>query len=59
MGTLDTDPGVTPERHVYVGNKAPWFEITDDLPQYTENPESTTNGASATFEHPSYNANVE
>ncbi|WP_305966169.1 GFA family protein [Marinobacter salsuginis] len=38
MGTLDTDPGVTPERHVYVGNKAPWFEITDDLPQYTENP---------------------
>jgi len=38
MGTLDTDPGVKPERHVYVGNKAPWFEITDDLPQYTENP---------------------
>lgn len=23
---------------VDVGNKAPWFEITDDLPQYKENP---------------------
>jgi hypothetical protein len=23
-------------RHVFVGSKAPWFEITDDLPQYRE-----------------------
>jgi len=22
--------------HVFVGSKAPWFEITDDLPQYPE-----------------------
>lgn len=37
LGTLDTDPGVRPGRHVFVGSKAPWFEITDDLPQYIEN----------------------
>ncbi|QQD25062.1 GFA family protein [Venatoribacter cucullus] len=34
LGTLDTDPGVKAERHVFVGSKAPWFDITDDLPQY-------------------------
>ncbi|TBW58593.1 GFA family protein [Marinobacter halodurans] len=33
LGTLDTDPGVKAERHVFVGSKAPWFDITDDLPQ--------------------------
>lgn len=37
LGTLDTDPGVRVERHVFVGYKAPWFEITDDLPQHFEN----------------------
>ncbi|QJD59062.1 GFA family protein [Pseudomonas sp. gcc21] len=36
LGTLDTDPHVRPQRHIFVGNKAPWFEITDELPQYTE-----------------------
>lgn len=34
LGTLDTDPRVRAERHVFVGSKAPWFEITDDLPQH-------------------------
>jgi hypothetical protein len=34
LGTLDDDPGVRPERHVFVGSKAPWFEITDALPQH-------------------------
>ena len=33
LGILDDDPGVRPERHVFVGAKAPWFEITDKLPQ--------------------------
>ncbi|HCR96650.1 MULTISPECIES: GFA family protein [Halomonas] len=37
LGTLDTDPGARPGRHVFVGNKAPWYEIADDLPQFTEN----------------------
>lgn len=36
LGTLDTDPGVKPRRHVYVGSKAPWFDISDTLPQYDE-----------------------
>jgi hypothetical protein len=34
LGTLDTDPGVKPECHVFVGSKAPWYDIEDDLPQY-------------------------
>jgi hypothetical protein len=36
LGTLDEDPGVRPAAHVYVDSKAPWFEITDALPQFTE-----------------------
>jgi len=36
LGTLDTDPGVKPARHVFVASKAPWFDITDDLPQQAE-----------------------
>jgi hypothetical protein len=37
LGTLDNDPGVRASRHVFVGSKAPWFEITDGLPQFAEN----------------------
>jgi hypothetical protein len=37
-GTLDSDPGIRPEAHIYVGSKAPWFEISDDIPQYAEGP---------------------
>jgi hypothetical protein len=36
MGTLVDDPGIRPSRHIFVGSKAPWFTITDDLPQYAE-----------------------
>jgi hypothetical protein len=25
-----------PTEHIFVGCKAPWFEITDDLPQFEE-----------------------
>lgn len=32
-GTLDGDPGVRPMLHIHVASKAPWHEITDDLPQ--------------------------
>ena len=38
LATLDDDPGVRPGLHIFVGSKAPWFEITDDLPQYSEYP---------------------
>ena len=34
LGTLDDDPGVRPSLHIYVDSKAPWFEITDGLPQH-------------------------
>lgn len=37
-GSLDGDPGVRPDYHIHVGSKAPWFEITDDLPRYSEGP---------------------
>ncbi len=36
LGTLDTDPKVKANRHIYVGSKASWHEITDKLPQYQE-----------------------
>ena len=34
LGTLVDDPTIRPTRHIFVGSKAPWFTITDDLPQY-------------------------
>lgn len=34
MGSLDTDPGMGPSCHIFAGDKAPWFEITDGLPQH-------------------------
>lgn len=36
MGSLAEDPGIRPAEHIFVGSKAPWFEITDDLPQAEE-----------------------
>lgn len=36
MGTLVDDPGIRPSRHIFVDSKAPWFTITDDLPQHDE-----------------------
>ena len=33
LGTLDTDPEIRIERHVFTRYKAPWYTITDDLPQ--------------------------
>jgi len=29
-------PSIRPTGHIFVGSKAPWFEITDDLPQREE-----------------------
>lgn len=36
LGTVEGDPGIRPQYHTYVGSKAAWHEITDDLPQYPE-----------------------
>ena len=33
LGTLDTDPEIRIERHVFTRYKAPWHTITDDLLQ--------------------------
>ncbi len=34
MGTLRDDPTMRPTAHIFTGLKAPWFTISDDLPQY-------------------------
>ncbi len=34
MGTLVDDPSIRPTAHIFVGSKAPWHSISDDLPQY-------------------------
>lgn len=39
MGTLVDAPAIRPNKHIFVGSKASWFEITDDLPQFQEFPE--------------------
>jgi len=36
MGTLVDAPSIRPTHHIFVGSKAPWFDITDTLPQYRE-----------------------
>jgi hypothetical protein len=33
-GSLDADPGINPDKHIYVEFKAPWFKIKDGLPQF-------------------------
>jgi hypothetical protein len=34
LGTLTDPPAIRPGAHIFVGSKAPWFTIADDLPQY-------------------------
>ena len=36
LGSLVDAPSVRPTGHIFVGSKAPWFEITDELPQHNE-----------------------
>jgi hypothetical protein len=37
-GVLDDDPGARPFRHIFVGQKAAWDAIADDLPRFEERP---------------------
>ena len=37
-GSLIDEPALKPMHHQFVGSKAPWYEIHDDLPQYDEYP---------------------
>ncbi len=34
MGTLVDAPSIRPTEHIFVDSKAPWYTITDGLPQY-------------------------
>ncbi len=38
LGTVAGDPGIKPESHIFVGSKAQWCEINDDLPKFFERP---------------------
>lgn len=38
LGILADTPSVRPSFHIFVGSKAPWYTITDDLPQHQELP---------------------
>jgi hypothetical protein len=38
LGTLVDEPSMCPTAHIYVGSKAPWYTINDDLPQHQELP---------------------
>lgn len=34
LGSVDDDPGIRPQYHTFVGSRAPWDEIHDDLPRH-------------------------
>jgi hypothetical protein len=36
LGSLVDTPAIRPTEHIFAASKAPWFEITDDLPQFEE-----------------------
>jgi hypothetical protein len=37
-GSLDDDPGATPERNIFWGSRAPWFRESASLPRHDELP---------------------
>ena len=38
LGSVDGDPGIQLERHIYVGSKAPWDHIGGSAPHFDEGP---------------------
>jgi len=42
LGLLDSDPGRRPSAHVWVCEKASWYEIGDDLPRFQRGVEELT-----------------
>ena len=36
VGALDSDPQIHPLAHQFVASKAPWFEIRDGVPQFSD-----------------------
>ncbi|MBT4521048.1 MAG: GFA family protein [Halieaceae bacterium] len=39
MGTMNGNPECPDGYHIFVGSKAPWYQITDQLPQHDTFPE--------------------
>jgi len=37
-GSLDCAPGVEARGHIFVASRAPWFDVSDELPQWEEMP---------------------
>ena len=35
-GTLDDDPKIRPDKHIYIDFKSPWYSVGDGLPQMTK-----------------------
>ena len=38
LGTLDSNPGQKPVRHIFVSEKAPWYDIDKKLDQFNQWP---------------------
>ena len=38
VGSLDDDPRMRPQAHIFTGSRAAWHDISDDLPQFDEYP---------------------
>jgi len=39
LGIMDSDEGIVPEYHQFVGSKAKWYAINDQMPQFEEWPD--------------------
>ncbi|MEE9321289.1 MAG: GFA family protein [Granulosicoccus sp.] len=48
LGAIEGCPDIRPESHIFVGSKAQWYAINDDLPQFKERPPVTWNSPSKT-----------
>lgn len=38
FGSLDDEPALSPQDHIFMGSRAPWYEPTDDLPRFEMGP---------------------
>jgi hypothetical protein len=48
LGSVEGDPGIQPESHIFAGSRARWDEINDDLPQFDEWPPEKWNPPGST-----------
>jgi len=38
VGSLDDEPGMRPEAHIFFASRAPWHDVADELPRHDEFP---------------------